>query len=175
VCCKGACCANVIPIQNLITETNIYLTHNKSAEQLVINTDLIAESLGFVRKMMDMFGLNVGKSKPLGQHTDVKKFLDLLTNFRTEIRRIVLDRRYIQKNGDGTPSVEDRVQALEKKIFDIMKVCDKLRDNVLPQHGVHMEDLPDLTSITNIMDKHVILKQKQRKVEDKRKTLECSE
>jgi cysteinyl-tRNA synthetase len=52
---------------------------------------------------------------------------------------------------------------MEAKVWDIMEICTKLRDEILPHHGILLEDYPDLTSVANILDKDLILKKKQTK------------
>ena len=44
---------------------------------------------------------------------------------------------------------EVRAEARDKKAFEILSLCDNLRDNVLPDLGVLLEDLSNILSHSN--------------------------
>ena len=68
-------------------------------------------------------------------------YLSALSRFRDEIR------------------AEARVSAAS----GVLKLCDDLRDNVLPELGVLIEDLADRT-VVKMCDRETLLKEKEQKL-----------
>lgn len=56
-----------------------------------------------------------------------------------------------------------RLQARSLKATDILKECDKLRDDVLPNVGVRLEDRENEASAVKFVGREVLLKEKEAK------------
>lgn len=72
-----------------------------------------------------------------------------------------------------------REQARELKASEILRLCDELRDDVLPQLGVRLEDREgSATSALKLVDRAVLLREQEAKkaieAEKKRKKLEAA-
>ena len=120
---KGACEA----LRKIVTETNVYIAQQGSK----VNVDLLRTISRFVTKIMDIFGCgswgdsigfpssDASSSGGVDRETILLPFLDVISNLRAEIRT--------------------KARALKSK--ELFQLCDSIRDNILPELGVKMEDL----------------------------------
>ena len=76
-------------------------------------------------------------------------FLTALADFRDGIRR----------------------EAIPIKATNILKICDSLRDDVLPELGVRLEDKENEPTVIKLVDKNELLKEREEKklAEEKKK------
>lgn len=58
-----------------------------------------------------------------------------------------------------------RTKAREIKALDILKLCDELRDDVLPNVGVRLEDREGEASAVKLVDKDTLLREKEQKIQ----------
>merc|ERR1719309_1632778 len=68
---------------------------------------------------------------------------------------------YLNSMADFRDNV--RKSAREIKATDILKECDHLRDNVLPNLGVRLEDKENEPTVIKLVDKAELLKEKEEK------------
>merc|ERR1712029_724187 len=68
-----------------------------------------------------------------------------------------------------------RKSARELKAVEILKECDDLRDNVLPNLGVRLEDKENEPTVIKLVDKAELLKEKEKKKALEEKTGERSQ
>ncbi|TRY93243.1 hypothetical protein DNTS_000089 [Danionella cerebrum] len=98
----------------------------------------------------DPIGFPVGGN---GQTADLEStvlpYLSVLSDFREEVRKI----------------------ARERKVTELLQLCDQVRDETLPELGVRLEDRDGLPTSVKLVDKETLLKEKEEKkrVEDEKK------
>ena len=76
---------------------------------------------------------------------------------------------YLTALADFRDSV--RKEAIPIKASNILKTCDSLRDDVLPELGVRLEDKENEPTVIKLVDKNELLKEKEEKkmAEEKKK------
>ena len=90
----------------------------------------------------DSFGFQTsGQSGSVNLEDTVMPYLNVLSKFRDEIR----------------------TEARVNKQTSILQMCDNLRDNVLPDLGVLIEDLADRT-VVKLCDRETLLKEREQKL-----------
>ncbi|WAR01867.1 SYCC-like protein [Mya arenaria] len=72
----------------------------------------------------------------------VMPYLTVFANFREDIRKV----------------------AREEKVSSVLKVCDQLRDDVLPELGVRLEDKEGQPPVIKLADRETLLREKQEKL-----------
>jgi len=60
-----------------------------------------------------------------------------------------------------------RRAALTLKNFGALQECDRIRDELLPQYGVRLEDKDKGASVVKLVDKDELMKEKQREKEER--------
>jgi cysteinyl-tRNA synthetase len=73
----------------------------------------------------------------------VMPFLDAMAKFRDSVRQ----------------------SAIETKATSVLKECDRLRDDVLPELGVRLEDKENEPTVIKLVDKKELMREKQMKKE----------
>ena len=68
---------------------------------------------------------------------------------------------YLTALADFRDSV--RREAIPIKASNILKTCDSLRDDVLPELGVRLEDKENEPTVIKLVDKNELLKEKEEK------------
>merc|ERR1719189_1902486 len=86
-------------------------------------------------------GFPSGSSGSADLETLVMPYLNSLADFRDNVRK----------------------SAREIKAGDILKECDKLRDDVLPNLGVRLEDKESEATVIKLVDKAELLKEREEK------------
>lgn len=141
-------------IKDLINSWNIY------EKSRAVHVELTEDVAQFVSKVLKVFGVidsttpeaNFGNSMRESSSKDsesiVMPFLDVLANFRLEMRS----------------------EAIKAKNQDILTACDRLRDEVLPSLGVVFEDKDDKT-VVKLVDRDTLMKE----LESKRKAEELKQ
>lgn len=159
----GALCDNIDTktaldsLRELITGFNIYLKQTKRPNLLLSMT--IAN---YVSKILRVFGIiddRTSEAKFDGQVIDsgdsvadkeglVLPYLEALAEFRGKVRDL----------------------GISLKNKELLRTCDELRDDVLPNLGVRLEDSDNRTSI-KLVDRDQLLKEREMKqsIEDERK------
>ncbi|XP_063688548.1 cysteine--tRNA ligase, cytoplasmic-like isoform X1 [Bolinopsis microptera] len=147
-------------LKSVVSDSYTYLSAQKDAP----NVRLLIQVAVYITKILSVFGVagsqdNIGFASAgegsVSTDEVALPFVKALSEFRDEVRG----------------------SARELKAFDILKKCDNLRDNVLPELGVRLEDreLGD-PAVFKIDDKETLLREKkQRQDEIVRKEKEKAE
>ncbi|XP_022913219.1 cysteine--tRNA ligase, cytoplasmic [Onthophagus taurus] len=132
-------------MRDLVTATNLYLR-----DQKIVNNLLLFDIAVYITKILKIFGTineNNDVGFPISQQTTgniesiIMPYLSILAEFRDNIR----------------------LQAKNLKATDILIQCDKLRDEILPNVGVRLEDKEGGLSAVKLVDKETLLKEKEAK------------
>lgn len=142
---------SLMAIKELITSCYIYLKNN-----IEPNLNVLLEISHFITRIFKAFGViekdnlefgftSKSDSSSTNRETIALPFVQALANFREKIR----------------------CKAKEEKQFDVLKLCDRLRDVDLIDLGVKLEDkeICGLIKTTiKFVDKETLMKEKQEKV-----------
>ncbi|XP_059079587.1 cysteine--tRNA ligase, cytoplasmic-like isoform X1 [Tigriopus californicus] len=149
-------------IRTLVTQVNSYMERygKTPGGTLSVNRQLLKSCAVYITKIFDTFGLlakpeAIGFPSGAGQGTDAEEiampFLNALADFRDTVRQ----------------------QAIQIKATDILKECDTLRDDTLPELGVRLEDKENEPTVIKLVDRNELLKEKQAKKDmEEKKRLE---
>ncbi|XP_010766784.1 cysteine--tRNA ligase, cytoplasmic isoform X2 [Notothenia coriiceps] len=141
----------------LVGQSNSYIASRKSAT-LRPNRMLMESIAAYLTSILKVFGaiegsepigFPVGQSQNVGLETTVMPYLSVLSNFREEVRKIARD----------------------KKVMELLQLCDVVRDDTLPELGVRLEDHEGLPTVVKLVDKETLLKEREEKkqVEEEKK------
>lgn len=132
-------------LRELVSSSNIYLR-----EQKLPNKILFYDIGVYVTKILSVFGTTHENAK-LGFPSSTESsgcieeiampYLSILAEFRDKVRN----------------------QARNLKATEILKECDHIRDEILPNVGVRLEDKEDGTSAVKLVDKETLLKEREAK------------
>lgn len=149
-------------IKDLIKACNIYVPEIRNKRR---PNRILLENIGaFILKIFKIFGavqadedwLTVSGGAATGTvdvEETVMPYLTVFANFREDIRKV----------------------AREEKVTSVLKVCDNLRDEVLPNLGVRLEDKEGQPPVIKLVDRETLLREKEEKMkleEAKRKEKE---
>ncbi|XP_053995606.1 cysteine--tRNA ligase, cytoplasmic [Hylaeus anthracinus] len=134
-------------IRDLVTHCNIYMNQSKQP-----NTLLLRDVAVYITKMFTIFGAISSSHDTIGFPIDdkiananvediVMPYLEILANFRQKVRD----------------------QAKTLKASSILEECDKLRDDILPNIGVRLEDTTEESCKVKLVNKEELLKEKECK------------
>uniref|UniRef100_A0A8C2EJJ7 Cysteine--tRNA ligase, cytoplasmic n=1 Tax=Cyprinus carpio TaxID=7962 RepID=A0A8C2EJJ7_CYPCA len=134
----------------LVGQSNTYMAARRSAK-LPPNRMLLQGIALYLTNMLKTFGALEG-AEPIGfpvggsgQNADLENtvmpYLSVLSDFREDVRRI----------------------AREKKVTELLRLCDELRDDTLPELGVRLEDRDGLPTSVKLVDKETLLKEREEK------------
>ncbi|XP_072278290.1 cysteine--tRNA ligase, cytoplasmic isoform X2 [Pyxicephalus adspersus] len=137
-------------MRSLVSQCNSYIASKKAAKQ--IPNRMLLESIStFLTNMLKVFGAIEGEEPigfPVGGNgqninleSTVMPYLQVLSQFREGVRQI----------------------ARENKVLGVLKLCDSLRDDVLPELGVRLEDHEGLPTVVKLVDKETLLKEREEK------------
>ncbi|KAL3065955.1 hypothetical protein OYC64_015989 [Pagothenia borchgrevinki] len=141
----------------LVGQSNSYIASRKSAK-LRPNRMLMESIAAYLTSILKVFGaiegsepigFPVGQSQNVDLETTVMPYLSVLSNFREEVRKIARD----------------------KKVMELLQLCDVVRDDTLPELGVRLEDHEGLPTVVKLVDKETLLKEREEKkqVEEEKK------
>ncbi|XP_044731400.1 cysteine--tRNA ligase, cytoplasmic [Chrysoperla carnea] len=133
-------------IRELVTTTNIYLRERKPPAFTLLHD--VAEYITYILQIFGAveikteLGFPVSKNK-VGENIEcvILPYLTILSEFRDKIR----------------------THARDIKALDILKECDKLRDDILPNVGVRLEDKEGESSLVKIVDRETLLRERELK------------
>lgn len=136
-------------IHDLITGSNIYI-NNKKSNLLPCNRKVLTNIMSYILKILRIFGASFGDSSQESSENSttqinedlVMPYLRTLADFRENIRQ----------------------QAKEIKATPILKLCDELRDDVLPILGVRLEDQEGLKAAIKLVDPAELAREKEIKL-----------
>ncbi|KAJ1349923.1 hypothetical protein KIN20_005602 [Parelaphostrongylus tenuis] len=136
-------------LRELIGVGNAYI-NEKSKENTLPNCLLLRNIASYMTDMFMVFGV-IPKSGELGfpmerglsvdKETILMPYLNTLSNFREKVRNIAKD----------------------KKIVEILEECDRLRDDILPELGVKLEDKSNET-IVKLCDRETLIQEREQKL-----------
>ncbi|XP_061671677.1 cysteine--tRNA ligase, cytoplasmic isoform X2 [Syngnathoides biaculeatus] len=137
-------------MRQLIGQSNSYIASKKSAK-LRPNRMLMQSIAMYLTKMLKIFGAIEG-SEPIGfpmggqgldvdRETTVMPYLSVLSDFREQVRKI----------------------ARQQKVMELLVLCDDVRDVTLPELGVRLEDHEGLPTVVKLVDKEILLKERDEK------------
>ena len=146
-------------IRELVTTSNAYIEKTRATSGGV-NRQLIRKVAAYITRIFNVFGLlaqtesigfPTGSSESGDLETLVMPYLNSLATFRDNVRR----------------------SARELKAVDILKECDVLRDDVLPDLGVRLEDKENEATVIKLVDKEELRREKEeKKAMEEKKRLE---
>lgn len=146
----------LMSIKELVNIANAYMMKQSEAKQPP-NRALLKDVAAYMTKIFNILGLNA-KAEEIGfamnesvtGNTEeiVMPYLTAFADFRDKVRK----------------------EAINMKATNILKECDVLRNDVLPELGVRLEDKDEQTVI-KLVDKNELLKEREEKrlVEEKKK------
>lgn len=143
-------------IRRLVSASNIYLNEQKDLS----NPNLLHSIAAYITRLLDTFGC-VSLGDPIGfpahsassasgggedREAQVMPFIDVISQLRQEIRK----------------------KATELKSGDLFKLCDSIRDDVLPNLGVRMEDYNaedgQLLARVKLVEREILLREREEKI-----------
>uniref|UniRef100_A0A8C5QVD1 Cysteine--tRNA ligase, cytoplasmic n=1 Tax=Leptobrachium leishanense TaxID=445787 RepID=A0A8C5QVD1_9ANUR len=137
-------------IRSLVSQCNSYIAAKKAAKQPP-NRMLLESISSYLTGMLRIFGAVEGEdpigfpvggsAQSLNLESTVMPYLQVLSQFREGVRQI----------------------ARENKVFGVLQLCDALRDDVLPDLGVRLEDHEGLPTVVKLVDKETLLKEREEK------------
>ncbi|XP_069327936.1 cysteine--tRNA ligase, cytoplasmic isoform X2 [Eulemur rufifrons] len=146
----------------LVSQCNLYMAARKAARRTP-NRALLEHIALYLTRMLKIFGAIEeesslgfpvgGPGSSLSLEATVMPYLQVLSEFREGVRKI----------------------AREKKVPEVLRLSDSLRDDVLPELGVRFEDHEGLPTVVKLVDRDTLLKEREEKKrveEEKRKKKE---
>ncbi|XP_067849840.1 cysteine--tRNA ligase, cytoplasmic isoform X2 [Heptranchias perlo] len=145
-------------LRSLVNQSNTYIAAKKSNKQLP-NRMLLRTIAVYLTEMLKIFGAIEGE-EPIGfpvggggqnlnLEATVMPYLKVLSDFRESVRQI----------------------AREKKVSEVLQLCDGLRDDILPELGVRFEDHEGLLTVVKLVDRETLLREREekKKIEEEKK------
>eukprot|EP01135_Chromosphaera_perkinsii_P001142 Nk52_evm92s158 gene=Nk52_evmTU92s158 len=130
-------------LKEIVSEFNVYIRGGH------INPDLLKKAAVYVTKMLRIFGCCEGNSTDTigfgsadaGGNKDevVMPFLEAFSTFRDEVRDI----------------------SRTCKNFEMLNLCDKVRDDILPELGVKLEDREGAKAVVKLADKEALMRERE--------------
>ncbi|KAF7212144.1 cysteinyl-tRNA synthetase [Nothobranchius furzeri] len=142
----------------LVGQSNTYIASRKNAK-LRPNRLLLESIATYLTNMLKVsnththiltFGLAFqGIIRFLQLESTVMPYLGVLSNFREDVRKI----------------------AREQKVTELLKLCDVVRDDTLPELGVRLEDHEGQPTVVKLVDRDTLLREREekKKVEEEKK------
>lgn len=139
-------------IRNLVSRINIYI--NTSGRKA--NVSVVEQSATWIGDMLRMFGLGEGQASEIGwgqedegaggvnREETLMPYLRILSSFRDGVRQLA-----IAKNDDA--------------LKEILKLCDKLRDDDLVSLGVALDDQEDGKALVKLVSPAELIKAREEK------------
>lgn len=139
-------------LRELVSRTNVYLNSRGKA----LNMAVVEQSARWVGQMLRMFGLGEGEREELGWGTEqgdgsgvnrdeiLLPYLRVLSSFRDGVRGLA-----IAKGNDALP--------------EILKLCDRLRDDDLVTLGVALDDQEDGKALVKLAPPVELIKARDEK------------
>ncbi|XP_036903675.1 cysteine--tRNA ligase, cytoplasmic [Sturnira hondurensis] len=142
----------------LVGQCNLYMAARKAARRRP-NRGLLGSVALYLTHMLKVFGA-IEEESPLGfpvggpgsslnLESTVMPYLQALSEFREGVRKIARD----------------------KKVPEVLQLSDALRDDVLPELGVRLEDHEGLPTVVKLVDRETLLREREEKkrVEEERR------
>ncbi|XP_046486105.1 cysteine--tRNA ligase, cytoplasmic [Neodiprion pinetum] len=136
-------------LRDIVAHSNIYMRDSTG-----LNNLLLRDIAVYITKILSVFG-----AIPNFQHANIGFPLTCDNNESNNIEEKVMP--YLEIFADFRGSV--RSQARTLKATNILEECDRLRDEILPNVGVRLEDHEGKASIVKLVDRETLLKEKEAK------------
>lgn len=135
-------------IRDLISHSNVYIRDHKAN----LNALLLRKIASYITELLHIFGAIAGPRGGIGfpvggsagtadLEETVMPYLSALSEFRTAVRE----------------------QARTLKASEILALCDQIRDDTLPNLGVRLEDRDGAPSALKLVDRELLLKEREAK------------
>lgn len=141
-------------IRELITGCNIYIRDN--ANKVGLNKLLLRRIAEYVTDLLHIFGAIQGPRGGLGFPLGGAGGAD---GSQQNVEELVMP--FVKTMAEFRGSV--REQARQLKAVEILKLCDDLRDEQLPNLGVRLEDKENGPAAIKLMSKEALLKEREQK------------
>ncbi|RDD44623.1 Cysteine--tRNA ligase, cytoplasmic [Trichoplax sp. H2] len=150
-------------LKELINQSNSYIASKRSLKQSP-NARLLKKISRYIVKMLRIFGVTVDEiettigfpsytdNKNINKENTIMPYLTVLAEFRAKVRD----------------------SARLQKVPDLLNLCDDIRNDILPELGVRLEDLEDGPAI-KLVDRAILLKEKENRlmaIEEKKRKKE---
>jgi cysteinyl-tRNA synthetase len=142
-------------IRDLITSSNVYVDNKRKANSSP-DRGLIKSIATYITHILKVFGAteeddNIGFPQTGGQaETNLEDiampYLNAFADFRDNVRKV----------------------ARQQKITDILKLSDQVRDDILPELGVRLEDHEGQPTSIKLVDKEILKKERKQKLDEER-------
>lgn len=137
-------------VRDLIGICNIYIRDNRASIK-ECNCLLLQDIAAYITWLLKVFG-TISTEEYIGFPISESKGA-------TNTEELVMP--YLSIMADFRDSV--RSHARQLKATDILRVCDRLRDDILPNVGVRLEDQEGSASAVKLMDRESLLREKEAK------------
>ncbi|KAH7889094.1 tRNA synthetases class I (C) catalytic domain-containing protein [Phlebopus sp. FC_14] len=140
-------------LRDLVSRTNIYI----NSRGKLLNVGLVEQSARWVGDMLRMFGLGEGEKSDVGWGQEIRgdadsvnredvlmPYLRVLSSFRDGVRRLAIAK------GDDS-------------LKEILKLCDRLRDDELVPLGVALDDQEDGKALVKLVPASELIKTRDEK------------
>uniref|UniRef100_A0A1B0D7F8 Cysteine--tRNA ligase, cytoplasmic n=1 Tax=Phlebotomus papatasi TaxID=29031 RepID=A0A1B0D7F8_PHLPP len=135
-------------LRNLVAQSNIYIRDNPRK----LNRSLLRRIAQYITDLLHMFGAISGPRGGIG-------FPVSGGAAGTDKEEILMP--YLKVLADFRSSVRDN--ARQVKATEILRLCDAMRDELLPPLGVRLEDKEGAPTAVKLVDKDVLLKEREAK------------
>ncbi|GAB0099473.1 Cysteine--tRNA ligase, cytoplasmic [Sergentomyia squamirostris] len=133
-------------VRHLVAQCNIYMRDNPQR----INRQILRSIALYITDMMHMFGAIAGSRGGIG-------FSMGGAAGATDKEELLMP--YLRTMADFRSSV--RESAREVKATEILKLCDQLRDELLPPLGVRLEDKEGAPTAVKLVDRDTLLRERE--------------
>ncbi|XP_020800990.1 cysteine--tRNA ligase, cytoplasmic [Drosophila serrata] len=140
-------------IRELVSASNVYIRDNKSR----LNSLLLRNVATYITDLLHVFGAIAGPRGGIGFPVNSGSGGQTAG---ADLETTVLP--YVQTLAEFRNVVREQAKAL--KAFDILKLCDDLRDNVLPNLGVRLEDKDGGQFAVKLVDRESLLREREAKL-----------
>lgn len=123
-------------LRELVSHANAYVSTVKAA----VDIQLVKRIEEYISKMFNIFGLPESKDDV---SQEGKAVVYTLSDFRDKVRS----------------------SAREHKLPELLEACDRLRNDVLPELGISLEDRPDGPALVKFVDKEILMEERRKELE----------
>lgn len=140
-------------IRELVSVSNVYIRDNKTR----LNSLLLRNVATYITDLLHVFGAISGPRGGIGFPVSGGSGAQAAG---ADLETTVLP--YVQSLAEFRYLVREQAKTL--KAFDILKLCDDLRDNVLPNLGVRLEDKDIGKYAVKLVDRDSLLREREAKL-----------
>ncbi|XP_055855572.1 cysteine--tRNA ligase, cytoplasmic [Episyrphus balteatus] len=140
-------------LRDLVSSSNVYIRDNKCSK---VNSLLLRKIAMYITDLLNIFGVIAGPRGGIG--FPLSNSANGSAN-DADLEKVVMS--YLTAMAEFRNQVRDQAKTL--KAVDILKLCDELRDDVLPNLGVRLEDRECGEFALKLVDKDTLLKEREAK------------